>query len=141
MASQAQDFYAWTLESAEHLRSGRLSQVNLERIAEELEEMGRSERHALSSHLKVLMLHLLKWRYQPSFRGVSWQLSITNARDEIDELLSDSPSLRGQLPALLARRYAAARQRAVLETGLPESTFPSDCPFSIEQLLDAAYWS
>ena len=141
MATRTADFYAWTLESAEHLRHGRLSQVDLERIAEEIEEMGRSERHALSSHLKALVLHLLKWRYQPSFRGVSWQLSVTNARDEIDELLNDSPRLRGQLPALLTRRYPAARQRAALEIGLPESTFPSDCPFNVEQLLDADYWT
>lgn len=103
--------------------------------------MGRSERHALSSHLKILMLHLLKWRYQPTFRGVSWQLSITNARDELQELLEDSPSLSGQLSALVARRYPAARQRAVLETGLPTETFPPECPFSVEQLLDNDYWT
>ena len=134
------DRYAWTLESANRLRSGRLAGLDLERIAEELEEMGRSEKHALSSHLKVLMLHLLKWRHQPSFRGVSWQLSITNARDEIQELLEDSPSLRRQLPDLMMRRYPVARQHAVLETGLPEATFPTQCPFTVEQLLDAEYW-
>jgi hypothetical protein len=135
------DRYAWTLESANRLRSGRLAGLDLERIAEELEEMGRSEKHALSSHLKVLMLHLLKWRHQPSFRGVSWQLSITNARDEIQELLEDSPSLRHQLADLMTRRYPVARQRAVLETGLPETTFPRQCPFTVEQLLDAEYWA
>jgi len=141
MIAPEQDHYAWTLESANRLRSGRLAGLDLERIAEELEEMGRSEKHALSSHLKVLMLHLLKWRHQPSFRGVRWQLSITNARDEIQELLEDSPSLRRQLPDLMMRRYPVARQRAVLETGLPEATFPTQCPFTVDQLLDAEYWA
>ncbi|MBN2885720.1 MAG: DUF29 domain-containing protein [Chromatiaceae bacterium] len=141
MIAPEQDRYAWTLESAHRLRSGQLASLDLERIAEELEEMGRSEKHALSSHLKVLMLHLLKWRHQPSFRGLSWRLSITNARDEIQELLEDSPSLRRQLPDLIKRRYPVARQRAILETGLPEATFPIECPFKIEQLLDAEYWA
>lgn len=141
MIAPEQDRYAWTLESANRLRSGQLAGLDLERLAGELEEMGRSEKHALSSHLKVLMLHLLKWRYQPGFRGVSWQLSITNARDEIQELLEDSPSLRHQLADLMTRRYPVARQRAILETGLPETTFPRPCPFTVEQLLDAEYWA
>ncbi|MEA3642731.1 MAG: DUF29 domain-containing protein [Lamprobacter sp.] len=134
------DYYAWALEVAEHLRAGRLSEVDLNGVAEELEDMGKAQRHALASHLKVLIVHLLKWRYQPSFRGVSWRLSIANARDEIAELLEDSPSLRRKIGELVARRYPAARNRAALETGLAEETFPDNCPFSEHNLLDAAYW-
>ncbi|MBK5941947.1 DUF29 domain-containing protein [Halochromatium roseum] len=134
------DYYAWALEAAEHLRAGRLSEVDLNGVAEELEDMGKAQRHALASHLKVLIVHLLKWRYQPGFRGVSWRLSIANARDEIAELLEDSPSLRPKLAALVERRYPAARNRAALETGLAEETFPSNCPFSEEELLDVRYW-
>lgn len=85
------DYYAWALEAAEHLRAGRLSEVDLSSIAEELEDMGKAQRHALATHLKVLIVHLLKWRYQPSFRGVSWRLSIVNARDEIAELVGGQP--------------------------------------------------
>ncbi len=102
--------------------------------------MGRSERHALASHLKVLITHLLKWLYQPAFRGVSWQLSIDNSRDEIDQLLEESPSLRTKLEPLISARYRAARKRAAMETGLPLETFPESCPFSIDQLLDESYW-
>jgi hypothetical protein len=134
------DYYAWVLEAAEHLRAGRLSEVDLNSVAEELVDMGKAQRHALASHLKVLIVHLLKWRYQPSFRGVSWRLSIVNARDEIAELLEDSPSLRSKLGELVKRRYPAARNRAALETGLAEETFPPNCPFSEDNLLDAAYW-
>ena len=134
------DFYAWSVESAARLRGGRVAEVDLERVAEELEDMGKSQKHALGSYLKVLVVHLLKWQHQPGFRGVSWRLSITNARDEIAELLEDSPSLAPRLPEILARRYPSARARTALETGLPIEQFPTQCPFSVEQLLDPDYW-
>ncbi|KAA6187328.1 DUF29 domain-containing protein [Thiohalocapsa marina] len=129
------DFYAWTLQTAQRLRSGCLDGVDLAQVAEEIEDMGKSDRRALESHLKVLMLHLLKWRHQPSHRGISWRLSIANARDEIAAILRDSPSLRPRLAELAASRYAGARRQAMLETGLAPSVFPDTCPFSIEQLL------
>ena len=134
------DFYAWTMKTSGLLREGRVGEVDLEQIAEEIEDMGRSNRRALSSYLKVLMLHLLKWRYQPTHKGISWRLSITNVRDEIADLLKDSPSLRANLEQLVANRYAAARKRASLETGLPVDSFPNKCPFLLEQLLDEDYW-
>ena len=133
------DFYAWTLETARLLRAGSLDQVDLQQVAEEIEDMGKSDRRALGSHLKVLVLHLLKWRYQTSHRGVSWRLSIANARDEISSLLRDSPSLAGRLDSIAADRYPGARKQAWLQTGLPASTFPDTCPFSVEQLLDDEY--
>jgi hypothetical protein len=139
-ATQNSDYYAWTQQTAERLRAGRVSEVDLYDVAQELEDMGKAQRHALASHLKVLIVHLLKWHYQPSFRGVSWRLSIANARDEIAELLEDSPSLRLKIEELVARRYPAARGRAALETGLPEQTFPQTCPFAADQMLDTAYW-
>jgi hypothetical protein len=139
-ATQNGDYYAWAIETAERLRAGRLSEVDLNSVAQELEDMGKAQRQALASHLKALIVHLLKWHYQPSFRGVSWRLSITNARDEIAELLEDSPSLEPKIGKLVARRYRAARSRAALEMGVSEDTFPSTCPFSEDQMLDAAYW-
>ena len=129
------DFYAWTLETAQRLRAGQIDQVDLEQVAEEIEDMGKSDRRALESHLKILMLHLLKWQYQPTHRGVSWRLSVINARDEISAILRDSPSLRPRLTELAASRYTGARKQAILETGLEPSTFPETCPFSIEQIL------
>ncbi|MBK1617307.1 hypothetical protein CKO42_02330 [Lamprobacter modestohalophilus] len=130
------DFYAWTLQTAQQLRSGQLDQVDLAQVAEEIEDMGKSDRRALESHLKILMLHLLKWQHQPSHRGVSWRLSIANARDEITAILRDSPSLRPRLDELAASRYPGARKQAILETGLAPSSFPETCPFSVEQLLE-----
>ena len=134
-----QDWFAWVIDNAELLRQGRVSEIDSQHIAEELEDMGKSERHALASHLKVLITHLLKWQYQPPFRGVSWQLSIDNARDEIAELLEESPSLKGKIAEIVEKRYSAARKRAMLETGLPLTAFPEECPFSLEQLLDEEF--
>ena len=134
------DFYDWTIKTSKLLRAGRFSEVDLEQIAEEIEDMGKSNRRALSSYLKLLMAHLLKWHFQPSYRSISWRLSISNARDEIQDLLKDSPSLNPKVEQLMADRYAAACRRASLETGLALESFPGACPFSVEQLLDDEYF-
>jgi hypothetical protein len=137
-----EDFYAWTQEQAALLREGAVAELDLANLAEEIESLGISQKHALGSHLKNLLLHLLKWRYQPSGRrtGHSWQSSIINARDEIATLLEDMPGLRQELPGLFVRRYPAARRLAQAETGLPLASFPRDCPWTLEEVLDADFW-
>jgi len=119
---------------------GGISEVELEQVAEEIEDMGKSDKRALSSYLKLLMLHLLEWHYQPVYRGISWKLSITNACDEIRDLLKESPSLNSKVEQLVADRYAAARKRASLKTGLAPGSFPDAYPFTVEQLLNDEYW-
>ncbi|QVL48464.1 MAG: DUF29 domain-containing protein [Thiocapsa sp.] len=86
------------------------------------------------------MTHLLRWQFQPGLRGPSWRLSVNNARAAAAEILEDSPSLRPALPALIGKAYPLARRNALAETGLPEATFPNDCPYSIHQLLDDGFW-
>jgi len=76
------DFYDWTIKTSKLLREGRISETDLGQIAEEIEDMGKSDKRALSSYLKLLMVHLLKWHLQTTHRSVSWKLSIINARDE-----------------------------------------------------------
>lgn len=134
------DYYAWLNANAALLRAGRLSEIDVDQIAEELEDMGKSERRAIESWLKVLVLHLLKWQLQPMRRGVSWQQSIDNARDEIDRRLQDSPSLKPRLDEMIAARYPAIRRMAMRETGLPLDRFSDSCPFSVQDLLDQDYW-
>ncbi|HEY3718618.1 MAG TPA: DUF29 domain-containing protein [Roseiarcus sp.] len=70
------DFYAWANEQAALLRAGRLGQADIEHIAQEIESMGRTEKRELVSRLRVLLVHLLKWRFQPTGRGSSWKASI-----------------------------------------------------------------
>jgi hypothetical protein len=132
------DFYAWANEQAALLRAGKLSDADVANIAEEIESMGRSEKRALVSRLTVLLLHLLKCRFQPQRRGRSWEVSIANARDDLTDHLADNPSLKVVLPESMAAAYRRARRTAALETDLPESTFPTECPWTFEQaMLDA----
>lgn len=134
------DYVDWLLKNAALLRAGRLDALDAENVAEELEDMARSDVRALGSHLAVVMLHLLKWQYQPAARSSSWRGSIYNGRLSVSDLLEDSPSLRRRLPELVSRKYPRARYNAANETGLPEATFPAVCPYSIEALLDADHW-
>src|SRR5712691_1088697 len=110
----AHDFYAWTQTTADLIRAGKWGDLDQGALAEEIESLGISQKHALASHLKNLVMHLLKWHFQPSMRqtGQSWQSSIINARDEIAMILEDVPSLRQEVPGFLARRYPAARRLA-----------------------------
>lgn len=135
-----QDFYAWAMKSAELLKERRFSEIDAEHIAEELEDVGKSERRSLESHIHNVVLHLLKWQYQPGLQGVSWRQSIRNGRIAIDKILRDSPSLKGKLQEILVSEYPAARADAIDETGLEEQTFPETCPFTLEQVLDTDFW-
>jgi hypothetical protein len=98
--------------------------------------MGKSQKRALGSHLRVLLIHLLKWHCQPQLRRPSWRVSIRNARDCIEAIVADSPSL-GRLPQdLFAQEYVKARKYAADETGLPLASFPERAPFSLAEVLD-----
>ena len=134
------DFYAWSLEQAALLRAGRVAEADLAAIAVEIESMGKTEKRELVSRLTVLLLHLLKWRYQPTNRGPSWRLSIANARDEISDLLADNPSLKSLIDEVMASAYRYARRKAAIETEMAEEAFPSACPWSFAQAADEGFW-
>jgi len=133
------DFAAWAERTAADLRARRFDAVDIERVAEEVEDMGKRDLKEINSRLQVLLLHLLKWRLQPDKRSASWQSTIVTQRLEIEALLEMSPSLRTRLATGLARNHAGAVKRALPETGLDERDFPSACPFLIEQILDEGY--
>lgn len=131
------DFYAWALHNAQLLRAGAFSQLDAEQIAEELESMSASERRELLNRLQVLILHLLKFQYQPERRGKSWLLTINHQRTAIERLLEQSPSLRRLLDAdTLTSVYGKAVRDAVIETDLDRHLFPVDCPYRLEQIMD-----
>ena len=134
------DFYQWSLEQARLLRAGEWKAVDVEHLAEEIEDMGKSLRREWESRLKVLIVHLLKWVFQPELRGMSWQLTIQEQRDQLHELLADNPSLKNQMTASLDRTYPRAVKRTVLETSLVEETFPKECPFRLEDILNESFW-
>ena len=134
------DFHAWANEQAALLRAGRLSEADIEHVAEEIETMGKTEKRELVSRLKVLLMHLLKWQFQPGGRSTSWRLTIAEQRREVVDHLADNPSLKAKLPEAMASAYGGAILAAARETNLDLITFPSACPWSFEQVMDAEFW-
>ncbi len=134
------DFYAWANEQAALLRAGKLAQADIEHIAEEIESMGKTEKRELVSRLRILILPLLKWRFQPLGRTASWEASIGVQRLDLAELLKDNPSLKPYAPEAIEAAFKGAVLEAAAETKLPKSTFPPACPYSFEQIMDAEFW-
>ncbi|QBQ56454.1 DUF29 domain-containing protein [Nitrosococcus wardiae] len=142
MTNPTQDYYAWTQETIEKLRQGKFSEVNMEDLIEELEEMGGSERNELENRLTVLLMHLLKWKYQPNYRGRSWQLILKEQRLKIKIRLKKSLSLKPRLSELGEDAYLVAVVAAARETGLEEDVFPAtfeETGWSWEQVQDMEY--
>jgi hypothetical protein len=133
------DIIAWANEQAELLRSGRLSELDIDHLAEEIEDVGKSEQRELASRLALLLAHLLKWHYQPGRRGSSWQRTIKEQRRAIAAHIAGTPSLKAALanPTWIEGVWADALARAVDETGL--DLFPDDCPWTTEQVLSQAF--
>ena len=135
-----QDFYAWANQQAALLRAGQLSAADIEHIAEEIESMGRSEQRELESRLTVLLQHLLKWQFQPKRRGASWQATIRVQRRDLARHIDRNPSLRPQITEATNYAYENARIESAAETDLPDSTFPVECPWTFQQLMDDQFW-
>ena len=138
----AQDFFAWTQTTAALIRAGKWYDIAPEALAEEVESLGAHDHRELRRRLQRLVTHLLKWQYQPSRRqtGHSWRSTIRTQRQDIADLLEQSPSLRRTVPDALSARYALAREHASAQTRLPLATFPETCPWIAEQVLDADFW-
>lgn len=135
-----QDFYAWANQHASLLRAGRLTDADIANIAEEIESMGRSEKRELVNRLAVLLLHLLKWQFQPGLRGNSRRLSVEEQRYRLENHLRDNPSLKAMLDTATDEAYRLALIEAERETGLARRTFPAVCPYGFEQAMRADFW-
>ncbi len=131
-----QDFYAWVVEQAAALRSGQTQQLDVENLAEEIEDMGRSQRRAVKSALTIILIHLLKYRYQAERRTNSRRATIREHRRRVRDELADSPSLQPYIEQIPDGCYQDAREAAADESDLLVATFPTACPFSLEQALD-----
>jgi len=132
-----QDFYAWTQEQSQLLKTGQLHQIDWQNIAEEIEDMGRSEKRQLESRLEVLIMHLLKWQFQPNLRSRSWQLTIKEQRLRLEKILQKNPSLQSNLTEAIEEVYPLATLSAERETGL--SLFPEICPYTLTEILSLEF--
>jgi hypothetical protein len=133
------DFYLWIEQQAARLRDGRLDELDVANLLEEIEDMGRSEKRAVEGNLVVLLTHLLKYRFQPDQRSSSWRGSIVEHRRRLRKLLRESPSLLTTARAMFSECYADSCEQAAAETGLSPDSFPAELPFTLEQVLDPKY--
>jgi hypothetical protein len=130
------DYFLWSEHQATLLRQSKLTLLDIENLAEEIESLGKSDRRALMSQVQRLLIHLLKWQFQPDRRSASWEKSMRSARNAMSRILEDSPSLKEAVSARLEKEYLLARRDASRETGLPETSLPNVCPYSVEQLFN-----
>ncbi|YAF95300.1 MAG: DUF29 domain-containing protein [Nodularia sp. CChRGM 3473] len=130
-----QDFYLWLETTAEQLKAGELAEVDLANLIEEIESMGRTEKRALESNLVVLLMHLLKYKYQPEKRTNSWKSTIREHRRRLKRIFKDSPSLKPYFQEVFLECYQDARNLASDETGLSLDTFPVESLFTTDECL------
>lgn len=129
------DYLEWIETTLEKLRSCDYDSVDWENLIEEIEDMGRSERRGLKSNLIVVLVHLLKWQFQPDRRSGSWGGSIVEHRRRIQEAIDDSPSLQPYLESIFDKCYLQAIKQAAAETGLSSEAFLQQCPYDLEEVM------
>ena len=130
------DYALWLETTIEQLRQQNFDQVDWGNVLDEFEAMSKRDRRSIKSNLVILLLHLLKWQFQPEMRSSSWTGNIIEHRQRLRDLLDDSPSLRNYVAEVTALAYSDAIVRAANETKLDVSIFPADCPYSILNVLD-----
>jgi hypothetical protein len=131
------DFFEWTEETAQAIRSGRWNDIDREALAEEIEDLGKRDRREVISRLQVLLQHLLKCKHQLQKQSSSLLGTINEQRRELALVFEDSPSLRARMDTFIDKAYPDARRWAAEETGLDESVFPEVCEWSAEEVLGA----
>ncbi|HMZ59643.1 MAG TPA: DUF29 domain-containing protein, partial [Leptospiraceae bacterium] len=131
-----EDEHLWLFENARLLREGRLDLADIQHIAETLEDMGKRDFREILSRMRVLMMHLLKWIFQPEQRSSGWKGTIREQRKELNKAFAFSTNLKIYGKEQFLNEYSDAREIAADETGLPLSSFPEGPPFTFEQVTD-----
>jgi Domain of unknown function DUF29 len=129
------DYLQWIDATVRSIQSQEYGAVDWGNLIEEMEDMGRRERQSLESNFIVMLIHLLKWQFQPQQRSGSWESSILEHRRRVKKALKDSPSLKPYLESIEAECYGEAVKQAKAETGLLLEAFPVDCPYVLAEIL------
>jgi hypothetical protein len=130
------DYHAWVEAQVSALERGDFAGLDLIHLADEVGDLGRSQKHKIRSNLNVVLVHLVKWKYQPDRRKPGWEVSIHEHRTRLLEDLSESPSLRVYPAEVLAKEYDLARRKAAVEMRKSLRALPQACPFTVEQVLE-----
>lgn len=139
-ATYDEDLYTWSIEQATLLKERKFDKIDLGHIIEEIEDMSKSEKRALQSFLETLLMHLLKWQYQPAYQGRRWKFTIIEQRKRIESHLLENPGLKSKLSELIEKAYFYALTGAVRETGLAIDTFPQECPWDYALFTNSEFW-
>lgn len=131
------DFNKWVLEQTQLLENKQLSELDLDNLIEEIKSMGNSDKTALESNLRVLLMHLLKWAYQPEKRSNSWKSSIVEHCLRLHKAFKKSPTLKNYFDEIFEETYQDAKSWASAETGINKKNFPNECPFDKEYVLSS----
>jgi len=134
------DFYGWIQNQAGVLRAGNFASLDLDNLIEKIKSMGKSHKRALQSRLEILLIHLLKWQFQPEHRTHRWERAIKEQRRRLADHLLENPSLKPKVPEAQEKAYRYATEGASAETGIAESIFPKQCPWGFEQVIDPDFW-
>jgi hypothetical protein len=134
-----QDLAVWADDQGRMLRDRRAEGLDWDNLAEEIESLSRRDKSEIRSRLIALVMHLLKWEFQPEKRSHSWQSTIGEQRVHVEGILEYSPSLERFPSEIFEQCYAVARREAEKETKLQLKTFPDKAPFSVEEALDYGF--
>ena len=140
MNSYDNDVIAWANEQAQLLRAGCFHALDIEHIADEIEDVGKSEKRELAGRMAVLLAHMLKWQYQPGGRGDSWRRTIKEQRNRVGLCIDQTPSLKADLRSSVwwSDVWSDAVAKASQETGLGD--FPESCPWTFDQIMNPQFW-
>ena len=132
-----QDFVGWLNTQAELLKTGKVNELDIKNLVEEIEAMGRGEKRELENRMIILVMHLLKWTFQPNYQSRSWANTINEQRRRIGRVIKDSPSLKNSLndTEWFNDIWQSALYQAVSETGLDIKIFPEQPIWTTQQIL------
>jgi hypothetical protein len=135
-----EDFYGWAVHTAQLLRDRKMNEVDFDGIVEEMEDMVSSNETQMINRLSLILAHLLKWQFQPTMRGHSWIYTIREQRDQAKIHLRKNPSLKSKLNEILEDAYRISLSKAARETNLSAETFPTECPYTFEQVINDDFY-
>jgi hypothetical protein len=140
--SYDKDVILWSQEQARLLRAGRFAELDIEHLADEIEDVGKSEKRELASRMAVLLAHLLKWSSQPEMRSNSWRSTIVVQRKRGALAIKATPSLKAVMrdPDWREDMWLDAIAQVQQETGLALEDLPAACPWTMEQAAEQDFW-
>jgi len=126
------DYYAWIQNQVRAMRDGRVEEIDWTNVAEEIEDLSKSEKRSIENRIARIVEHLLKLAYAParmrSLNRRGWELSVREARRQIRRRLSESPSLRPMTKEMFPHGYEGVRNTALGALDLPDSGLPANSP-------------